>query len=109
MPKLAEAAVAVVGQIMDIQQSSNFQTKEPDGQRVVIATGDGFASVKLSIEQAAYLRPQHFQNVAWMLRYGAFGGRERDASSFSTFLREVNADDLDRLASAVTAKVTAGK
>lgn len=72
MPTLKEAAVAVSGQIIDVERLSNFDTKAYDGLRVVIATGDGFAQVKLSIEDAESVKPVPQSFVVWFVRYGAW-------------------------------------
>lgn len=100
MPILKEASVAVTGQIMDIETLTNYETKKYDGQRVVIATGDGFASVKVSAEDASSLPLVFFQKVAWLVRYGAWGPQNGDARTTCRYIREVTADDLDKLNSA---------
>lgn len=97
MPKVADAAVLAVGAVVDLQDSTDFDTKAVDGLRVLIATGDGFASVKLKLEVAAELKPVPGMQVAWYLRYGATGGGDRAAASYSTFVRAANPSDLDRL------------
>lgn len=97
MPKVADAAVLAVGSVVDLQDSTDFDTKEKDGVRVLIATGDGFASVKLKLDVAAKIKPVPGRVVAWFLRYGATGGGDRGASSYSTFVREFEPSDLDRL------------
>lgn len=101
MPKVADAAVLAVGTVVDLQQSVDFDSKEVDGLRVLIGTGDGFASVKLKTEVANELKPVSGQAVAWYLRYGATGGGDRGAASYSTFVRVMNPSDLDRLAGVV--------
>lgn len=100
MPKVAEAAALVFGTIIHVEESRDFETKNVDGVRVLVATatGEGFASVKLKTEAVNEIKPQPGSGVAWFLRYGATGGRERDASSYAAFIRLANAGDLDRLA-----------
>ncbi len=98
MPKLADAAVLVTGTIVNVEQSFDFDTKKPDGVRVLVATGDGFASVKLKTETANEVKPTSGQPIAWYLRYGATGGGDRGASSYSTFVRVADRNDLDRIA-----------
>jgi hypothetical protein len=101
MPKLADAAVLAVGTIMHMEQSTDYESKQPDGMRVLIGTGDGFASVKLKPDTANLLKPTPGANVAWFLRYGATGGGDRGASAYSTFVRVADTNDLDRLAGLV--------
>jgi hypothetical protein len=101
MPKVADAAVLAVGTIVNLENSTDFETKEVDGVRVLVATGDGFASVKLKLDVASELKPVSGQAVAWYLRYGATGGGDRGAASYSTFVRVANPSDLDRLAGIV--------
>lgn len=101
MPKVADAAVLAVGTVVDLQNSTDFETQQVDGVRVLVATGDGFASVKLKTEVANEIKPVSGQSIAWFLRYGATGGGDRGAASYSTFVRAANPGDLDRLASIV--------
>lgn len=98
MPKVAEAAVLATGTIINVENSTDFDTKAVDGVRVLIATGDGFASVKLKLDVANTLKPVSGQNVAWYLRYGATGGGDRGASSYASFVRVAEPNDLDRIA-----------
>lgn len=98
MPKVAEAAVLATGTIINVENSTDFDTKAVDGLRVLVATGDGFASVKLKLDVANQLKPVSGQNVAWYLRYGATGGGDRGASSYATFVRVADSNDLDRIA-----------
>lgn len=104
MPKLAEAAVLVAGQIVQVEESQDFTTKVPDGLRVLLGTGDGYASVKLKPEVAAQLKPQQGQGVAWFVRYGANGGGDRAASAYSAFVRPALENDLDRLVGLIAKK-----
>lgn len=98
MPKVAEAAVLAYGNIIHVEESKDFDTKAVDGVRVLVATGDGFASVKLNIERTQQLKPQNGQPVAWFLRFGASGGNDRAASAYASFVRVAEVNDLDRLA-----------
>lgn len=106
MPKLAEATVAVVGLIVGVERVTEFGTDKYDGEKVLIATGDGYASVKLKPEVASQLRPEFGQTVAWLVRYGAYANRERqsDAQSFSAFVRPLEKADADKLQAAVNAQ-----
>lgn len=99
MPNLKEAAVAVSGTIIDVEKLENFDTKKYDGLRVVIATGDGFAQVKLSVEDAEEVRPVMGAAVGWVVRFGAWANkvRQTDASTTCRFVRVVNDGDLDLL------------
>jgi len=101
MPNLKDAAVAVAGQIMDVERLVNFETKKYDGQRVVIATGDGFAQVKLSIDEAEEVQPIVMSNVAWLVRFGAYANKQRqsDAQTTCRFISVLTPDHLDRLLS----------
>ncbi|MDI1338130.1 MAG: hypothetical protein PSU94_18265 [Lacunisphaera sp.] len=97
MPTLKEAAVVVTGQIIDIERLSNFETKAYDGLRVVIATGDGFAQVKLSIEDSELARPAAGTSVAWLVRYGAWAREgSGNANTSCRFVRVVEEEFLGR-------------
>lgn len=106
MPKVAEAAVLAVGNIIHQEESRDFESKAVDGVRVLVATatGEGFASVKLKTETANELKPTPGQRVAWMLRYGATGGGDRGAASYATFVRKANHGDIEHAASIIGAK-----
>jgi len=98
MPTLKEAAVAVSGTIIDVERLSNYETKAYDGQRVVIATGDGFAQVKLSIEDAELAKPVAGHHVAYFVRYGAWAreGRSGDANTSCRFVGLVDEEFIGR-------------
>jgi len=97
VPKLAEAAVLVAGRILNIEDVTKFGTDEVEGKKVLIATGDGFASVKLNNDRVAELHPDFGQAVAWYVRYGSTYNRERlnDATTYSSFVRVAAASDLE--------------
>lgn len=99
LPKLTEAAVLVAGQIIDLQTSEDFTTKAVDGVKVLIATGDGYATVKLKTETSLNIKPTTGMSVTWLVRFGANGGGDRAASLYSAFVREANSGDLDRILS----------
>jgi hypothetical protein len=115
MPKLKEAAVAVTGAVIDIEQLIDFKTKKLDGAvKVVLATGDGFAAVKITAEDVpgtmAAVDFAHFgDSVAWMVRFGAYQMGEQDAQASCRFLREVGENDLDRLVSSSHSTPASGK
>lgn len=100
---LKGAAVIVAGRIVDIESVENFETKKPDGVKVLIATGDGHAAVKLNDERIAELQPEFGKPVAWLVRYGANGGRDRDARTYSSFVRLATPNDLGTLQAAIGA------
>lgn len=100
MPRLKEAAVIVAGTVIDIEVLRNFETKQPDGAiRVVLATGDGFASVKVRPEFRDVVGEVGFgESVGWLVRFGAFardGGG--DAQATCAFVRLLGENDLDKL------------
>lgn len=99
MPVLKEAAVIAAGTIVDIEATQDFTTKATDGIKVLIATGDGHASVKLKNELAQALKPTLGGKVAWLIRPGANGGGDRDARTYTSFVRPAEPGDLDKIAS----------
>jgi hypothetical protein len=109
MPKLKEAAVLVAGRIIDVEVVTEFGTDKYDGKKIVVATGDGFAQVKLNPERVNELQPDFGQAVAWWVRYGAYANRERqsDAQTYSAFVRVVEPGDLDKIAQAGPVKKAA--
>lgn len=107
MPNLKEAAVAVAGTIIDVEKLLNFETKAYDGLRVVIATGDGFAQVKLSVDDAELARPVGGAQVAYFVRYGAWAreGRSGDANTSCRFVKLVDDEFIGRTAQVVKSQV----
>jgi hypothetical protein len=97
--KLRNAAVALVGRTVDIEDSFEFGTEKKDGVKVLLATGEGYASVKLNHVQFAELKPQPGQSVAWLVRYGATSS----GNDYSTYVRPLDSDFLDKLVSAFKA------
>jgi hypothetical protein len=108
MPSITEAAVPVTGRIVDVEQSFEFAngkiTTNPDGVRVLIATGDGMASVKLNLQRVAELKPDFGKPVAWWIRPGASGGGDRAAKTWTSFVRVFEAADLGRFEAALAGK-----
>lgn len=104
MPNMPEALTALAGQIIAIEPTKNFDTKQPDGGVkcfIAAADGEGFSNVKLNPAAAAVHSPQLYANVVWMVKYGATGGKDRDASAYTTFIRPANENDVDRMHSIV--------
>jgi len=98
MPNLKEAAVAVAGTVMDVEFTTDYETKKRDGNaRVVLSTGDGFAQVKLTADDLADAGDLAIGvNVAWMVRFGAWS-RNDNAQATCRFVRQINDNDLDRI------------
>lgn len=105
MPKLTEAAALVAGRIVGLEEVTKFGTDEVEGQKALIATGDGYASVKLNNDRVAELRPDFGQAVAWFVRYGSTYNRERlnDATTYSSFVRVATPADLEPVLAMVKA------
>lgn len=111
MVQARDAAVAVAGQIIDIEKLKHFDTKLYDGLKVTVATGDGIAVAKLSPDDAELAQPVAFSNVAWLVRYGAYSNRERgtDAQVTCRFVDILSAGELDRIGSFSGLYAPAGK
>jgi hypothetical protein len=94
---------------MDIEATKDFDSKAVNGARVVIATGDGFAQVKLDLDNVRDLNPQPYDNVAWLVRYGAYANKERgsDAATTCRYVGDVSPGFVDRLHSGATSKKAA--
>jgi hypothetical protein len=105
MPKLAEAALPLAGVVIDVSGTTDFETKDPDGVRVVVSTGEGFASVKLNLERAAELAPRVGRPIAWLIRYGAYSARN-SAETFAAFVRVAEPRDGERLTQHVRESAT---
>lgn len=100
MPKLSEAAVAVLGSIVSMENATVYGTSDVEGVKCLVHTGDGYAQVKIKTELANKLKPTIGQTVAWFVRYGA--NRSGDAANaYSSFVGPVTPDFIDALNSAV--------
>lgn len=107
MPKLAEAALLAVGNIIAIENSVDFESKAVDGLRCLVQCGDGFVSVKLKTEVANTIKPTVGMPVAWFVRPGASGGGDRGASTYTSFVGPADANILDLIAQRVPRKQAA--
>lgn len=107
MPVLREAAAAVAGRIVDVERTTDFESKAPNGARVTIATGDGFARIRYDLAQVAELRPDFGQYVALLVRYGVFAPDRGGAVATCALVRPLTDADVDGLMSAVAAPVAA--
>lgn len=95
--KLRNATVALVGRVVDIEDSFEFGSdNKRDGVKCLLATGEGYASVKLSFQQQGELKPEPGRSVAWLVRYGATSS----GNDYSTYVRPLDSDFLDKLVSA---------
>lgn len=94
MPVLREAASAVAGRVIDVERTRDYESKEPNGARVTLATGDGFARVKYDLAQYAELRPDFGHAVALLVRFGAWSGRGGSGETTCSLVRPLTDDDL---------------
>lgn len=99
MPNVKGAAVAVVGTILSVEQTLNFESKQPDGAKVMVGTRDGFAVVKLDSEQLNTLRPVIMQGFAGLVRYGAWAGRGNQGEETCRYVGPITDDWADFLGS----------
>lgn len=107
MPNLREAAVLLLGNVISIEATTNFDTKAVDGIKCLVHAGDGFANVKLKTEYADAIKPQIGHQIAWWVRPGANGGRDRDAVAYTSFVGVADASAADLLNSRVQRKAAA--
>lgn len=95
MPTLREAAVAVAGRVIDVERTTDYESQKPNGGRVTVATGDGFARVKYSLEQFTELRPDFGHTVALLVRYGAWSGRNNGGETTCALIRPLTDQDVN--------------
>lgn len=107
MPTLREGSVLVIGQVIDIENLNNFDTKAYEGKKVLISTGDGFVAVKLNAEQVDAVRPEHFKHYAWNVRFGAWSRDGGSANVTGRYSAPVTEDQIDRIVSAFGSTVPA--
>jgi len=101
MPNLKETSVIVAGQVIDIEATTDYESKEVDGgAKITVATGEGFALVKLNAKDMREAEPKVFGTVIWYVQYGAWI-RNNNAQNTTKFVRVANPGDLDKLLSLV--------
>lgn len=99
MANLTEAALLISGTIMDIQDRKDFDTQKFAGHDVAIATGNGFAVVRLDEEQAREAAPVMMSRVSYLARAGAWAGDRGRADVRYRFVGIATENDLDLLVS----------
>jgi hypothetical protein len=102
VPTLPEAPVTLYGTVVAVEPVNNFETKKPDGSRVLIAAAapgeaGGFSRVKLRQEDHQRLMLRAGQPVAWLIRHGAWAGRTQQGEVYVQFVREATSDDTQAL------------
>jgi len=107
MPKLKDAAMLVAGQVIDVETLTNRDTNVPEGARVTLLTGDGFALIK--VRQADY-RPDLFHvtgSYALMVRPLGWGDNNNGGGMSVSFIRYAEPGDLDLVHSVASNMPTA--
>lgn len=99
MARLTEAALIISGTIMDIQERKDFETQKFGGLDVAIGTGNGFAVVRLDVDQAREAAPVLMSRVNYKGRAGAWAGDRGNADVRYRFLGLATESDLDMLVS----------
>lgn len=99
MARLTEAALIISGTIMDIQERKDFETQKFAGLDVAIGTGNGFAVVRLDVDQAREAAPVLMSRVNYKGRAGAWAGDRGNADVRYRFLGLATESDLDMLVS----------
>lgn len=97
MPKLAEAALLAVGTVVALENATNFDTKELEGVKALVHTGDGYINVKLKTELANQIKPAPGTPVAWLVRPGSNGTRDGGANTYYSFVGLPDQSYLDNL------------
>lgn len=104
MVEMKDAATALVGRILAVEFTRDFDTKKADGgAKVFIHAGDGFSNVTLDAEAVQYEEPAEGKSIAWFVRMRPWkmeGGRSGMANSY---VRPITEDDLDQINSAISA------
>lgn len=111
MPQLKDAPVIVSGQVIDNATLTDRQSGDYVGRKVTLMVVDphgdpGFAVVKFSDEEGRVHNPNHFDQVNWVVRSAPYDIKDGPSGMSTRFIREVNAGDVDRLLSAVSAPAT---
>jgi hypothetical protein len=105
MPNVADAPVALVGQVMTVQAVRDYETKLISGQKVLIMVANdgevGFAEVKFTTEELVQYDIQLavLTTVAWWVRSAPWKMDGGNSGMSTRFVRTVNGGDIDRFAS----------
>jgi len=96
---LTEAALLISGDILDLQERKDFETKKFAGFDVAIGTGNGFAVVRLDADQAHDLAPVLYNKVNWLARASSWAADRGSADVRYRFVGVATGGDFDRLVS----------
>lgn len=107
MPNLKDAPVLLSGTVIDT--SIVHKRNEPgvfEARKVTIMVADGsepgFAVVKIAGEDGLRLNPNIMEPVVWIVRSAPYSVDNNNGMS-TRFIREVNPNDLDRIAALLKA------
>lgn len=96
---LKSAAVLISGEVVDVQPRIDFETKKHAGVDIALATGNGFAEVRLDVDQERDLAPTMYAKLNLFGRAAAWSQNGGKADVRYTFLRLAEPGDLDKLIS----------
>lgn len=75
---LPEAPVLLTGSILSVAETRDYETKQPNGCRVIVMNGDGATQVTLDLNQSRTYAPIPGDVIAWHVRFRLWsmeGGR----------------------------------
>jgi hypothetical protein len=112
MPNVKDAPMLLVGIVSNIEAKTTYLSAEdrakgkpakPDGVRVLVAAGDGFALVKVAQDDLGSVSLVVGERVGWLVRPSHWSGDDRGSGMSVRFIRTADHADLDFLGSAIRA------
>lgn len=107
MATVKDANLVLSGIVVGVNETTDFNTKEPNGATVLVSAEGGFSNVKLDLSQLAQQRPSFGDFVAWMVALSPYKMENRDAAMSVRFVRVVTRADLEGLSTIVGQSETA--
>lgn len=104
MATVKDAPLALVGIVVGVHDTTDYQTKQVNGASVLVSSPEGgYTPVKLDLAQAAQLRPSFGEYVAWMVALSPYKLENRDAAMSVRFLRALEQSDVESMSAIFTA------
>lgn len=107
MAKIDEPEVLLAGQVFSLVLLKDYETKQPNGAKVRVLSGEGITEVKLTNEKLAQLAPITGDHVVWFVKYLAWSMDSGQSGLSTQFVRLADYGDVDRIGSQL--KALAGK
>jgi len=100
VPNLAESPVLLYGTVVDVESVNDFESKKPDGARVLVTSAapgaPGFSRVRVRLDDFRRLAQTTTPGkpVCWLVRHGAWAGRTNGGEVYVQYVRDATENDV---------------